>query len=87
MTSSESGAGCEETIETLYHFLDGELTDERRAEIERHLDACGPCVRAYGFEAELRQVIANKCRDHVPASLVSRVHAALVEEEHRRSAD
>lgn len=81
MADEEPGSNCEETIERLYHFLDGELTDEKRKAIERHLDECGPCVRAYGFEAELRQVIANRCRDHVPESLVERVHAALLDEE------
>ena len=82
-----SGAvtGCDETIEKLYHFIDGELTEDRRREIERHLDECAPCVGAYGFETELRQVVANRCRDHVPESLVAKIHAAL-DEEHRKAA-
>jgi hypothetical protein len=41
---------------------------------------CGPCVGAFGFEAELRKVIANRCKDHVPDSLVARVAEALQEE-------
>ena len=36
--------GCDETIERLYYYLDGELTEQRRVEITRHLDLCGPCV-------------------------------------------
>ena len=81
----ESGepADCEETIERLYHYLDGELTDQRRAEIKRHLDECGPCLGAYDFEFELRQVIAVRCRDRVPETLVARVRAALAAEERR----
>jgi mycothiol system anti-sigma-R factor len=79
--ASEEPADCEETIERLYHYLDGELTDERRADIAQHLDDCSPCLGAYGFEAELRRVIAQKCRDHVPESLFARVRAALDEEE------
>ena len=73
----EEHADCEGTIERLYHYLDGELTDERRAEIKRHLDECGPCLDAYDFEAELRRVIAEKCRDRVPEHLVLRVRAVL----------
>ena len=38
--------GCDETIERLYFYLDGELTEQRRVEITRHLDMCGPCVGA-----------------------------------------
>jgi len=72
---------CDESIERLYAYLDGELTEERRVEITRHLDLCGPCVRAYGFESELRKVIASRCKDRVPESLVSRVAAALAAEQ------
>ncbi len=72
---------CDETIERLYSYLDGELTDDRRREIAQHLDLCGPCVHAFGFEAELRKVIANRCRDHVPDALIDRVASALKEEQ------
>ena len=40
--------GCDETIERLYHYLDGELTEERRERDRRHLDFCGPCADASG---------------------------------------
>jgi mycothiol system anti-sigma-R factor len=72
--------GCDETIERLYFYLDGELTEERRVEIVRHLDMCGPCVDVFGFESELRKVIADRCRDHVPDALLDRVADALREE-------
>lgn len=78
---SEEPADCEETIERLYHYLDGELTDERRQDIKRHLDECSPCLGAYGFEAELRRVIAQKCQDRVPEALMIRVRAALAAED------
>ncbi len=77
--------GCDETIERLYFYLDGELTEERRIEITRHLDLCGPCVGAYGFERELRKVIANRCKDHVPETLIDRVAAVIREEHHRQT--
>ena len=77
--------GCDETIERLYTYLDGELTEQRRIEITRHLDLCGPCVGAYGFESELRKVIASRCKDHVPEDLINRVAAALEEEHTRQS--
>ncbi len=85
MGTGDPGADCEETIERLYTYLDGELTDERRVEIQRHLDDCSPCLKAYGFEAELRAVIAQRCQEKVPESLLERVRQALADEE--RSAD
>jgi len=80
---SDGSPDCEETIERLYIYLDGELTEERRVAIKRHLDDCSPCLDVYDFEAELRRVIAMKCRDHVPESLLARVRQALEDEERR----
>jgi len=74
------GADCREAIETIYQFLDGELTVEVRTEIKRHLDDCSPCLEAYDFEAELRLAIAQKCRESVPETLRIRVHEALLQE-------
>jgi mycothiol system anti-sigma-R factor len=68
---------CSEAVEVLYHYLDGELTEQRRVLIRRHLDECPPCLDAFDFEAELRVVIAHKCREHVPDSLRMRVARAI----------
>jgi mycothiol system anti-sigma-R factor len=71
---------CREAIHTLYHFLDGELTEYRRVEIRQHLEGCMDCLEAYDFEAELKIVIARKCRDEVPPSLRERIAKALQHE-------
>jgi mycothiol system anti-sigma-R factor len=71
---------CDEAVHQLYHFLDGELTDERRIQITEHLTYCAPCGGAAEFEAELRIVIANRCKDHVPESLIKRIADAIDEE-------
>jgi mycothiol system anti-sigma-R factor len=72
---------CREALHRIYHFLDGELTPERRAEIDSHLDSCSPCLQMFGFEAELRRVVANKCRDSVPSGLRARI-ADSIDHEH-----
>jgi mycothiol system anti-sigma-R factor len=87
-TSASASAGslfgpamnCDEAVHQLYHYLDGELTEERRVEITEHLNFCGPCGGAAEFEAELRLVIANRCKDHVPESLIRRIAEAIDEE-------
>ncbi len=78
---------CAEAVHELYRYLDGELTEERRHEIRIHLNWCGPCCGAAEFEAELRRVIANRCKDRVPESLIQRVARALDEESRRRHDD
>ena len=78
------GDDCGQAIEKLYTFLDGELTEARRAEIRQHLDDCSPCLQAFDFEAELRIMISVRCRDEVPEALRVRVAAALMAAEAQR---
>jgi mycothiol system anti-sigma-R factor len=75
-----SGVGCDETLTILYSYLDGELTVERRSRITQHLDRCGYCGDAAHFEVELRAVVADCARAHVPAPLLDRIRAVLAEE-------
>jgi mycothiol system anti-sigma-R factor len=74
---AEPDRNCNDAIHTLYEFLDGELTPSKKAEIQAHLEACLPCFQAYDFEAELRIVISQKCRDTAPPALQQRVSDAL----------
>ena len=68
---------CSESLHELYTFLDGELTIERRVAIQRHLDGCSPCGEVYDFEAELKVVVQQRCREQVPEHLKARVAEAL----------
>jgi mycothiol system anti-sigma-R factor len=68
---------CQNAHHELYGYLDGELTDERRAAIQHHLDGCQPCAEPYDFEAELRNVVRRKCAEQVPASVMAKIRAAL----------
>ena len=55
-------------------FLDEELTSDAQHLIEHHLEGCLDCLQAYDFDAELRQVIAAKCREsEVPAGLLEKI--------------
>lgn len=71
------GEFCSEAVELLYHYLDGELTEERRIVIQNHLDDCPPCFSAFDFETELRVIVAQRCRERVPESLRIRVAEAI----------
>lgn len=71
------GSNCDDALTTLYLFLDGELTDDKRSAIQVHLEKCPPCFEAFDFEAELRVVIAQKCRDRVPDRLRAQIADAI----------
>jgi mycothiol system anti-sigma-R factor len=68
---------CKDALHQLYDFLDGELTDHKRAAIQHHLDTCQPCAEPYDFEAELRLVVRKKCAETVPDSLMAKIRKAL----------
>ena len=70
-------ADCAESVRELYTFLDGELTDARRTAIRGHLEDCPDCYGAYDFEAELRQVVSQSCKETVPDALRARVADAI----------
>jgi anti-sigma factor (TIGR02949 family) len=68
---------CDDAISQLYTYLDGELDAETAAHLEAHLRQCSPCLEAYDFEAELRKVIAARCREDMPGEIRSRLLSVI----------
>ena len=68
---------CGSVIEELYTFLDGELSDGRRIQIERHYTGCTDCHEIVEFHASLKMTIASKCQEPVPDALRQRIRDAL----------
>ena len=65
---------CGETIRELETFLDDELSDDARSQIQEHLDGCLDCLQAFDFQAELKAVIRLKCRnDEIPPGLLAKI--------------
>ncbi|MGD0873461.1 MAG: mycothiol system anti-sigma-R factor [Acidimicrobiales bacterium] len=82
----ERNINCRQALHRVYDFLDGEITPETRDQIARHLDKCAPCLRAFGFETEIRRLVADKCRDKVPEELKTRIAAVIDHEDKARAA-
>lgn len=74
-------ADCNETLRELEAFLDDELTADTKHSIRAHLDGCLDCLQAFDFHAELRIVVAEKCRnDELPAGLLDKIAACFGED-------
>jgi anti-sigma factor (TIGR02949 family) len=74
-------ADCNETIRELETFLDGALSEGGHQAIHAHLEGCPDCLQAFDFHAELRAVIATKCRnDEMPPGLLSRIEKCFNED-------
>ena len=72
---------CNDTLRELELFLDHELSESTRQEIHHHLEGCPDCLQAFDFHAELKTVIAAKCRnDDMPPGLMSKIAACFGED-------
>jgi mycothiol system anti-sigma-R factor len=71
-------ADCNETLRELEAFLDSELSEETHVAIRAHLEGCPDCLQTYDFHAELKIVVAQKCRnDEMPAGLLDKLAACF----------
>ena len=61
-------------LDAVYLYLDGEQDADHREKVRIHLDECAPCLRQYGLEKVVKEMVAKHCGgDHAPDELRSRV--------------
>lgn len=70
-------SNCDEVLERLERYLDGECPKGLEEIVRAHLAYCPPCLERADFERKLRALIASKCRDAAPSGLLDRVIARL----------
>jgi len=64
---------CVEVLARVYEYIDGELVDSDCATVKHHLDECGPCLREFGIEEEVKAVVKRSCSDPAPVELRAKV--------------
>ena len=77
MTEDSHELDCADVIDAVYLYIDGELEHEAIDDIRNHLEECTPCLREYGVEREVKQLIARSCKETAPDSLRESVIARL----------
>lgn len=68
---------CDDALENLYLYLDGELTSDSSVRIRQHITDCPPCFDAYTFEKRFKIVVRERLQEEVPEALMSRLTAML----------
>ena len=68
---------CSEVIARVYEYLDGEMPDGDCGKIKQHLHECGPCLKEYGIEDEVKKLVKRSCTDPAPEDLRAKVLAKL----------
>lgn len=75
---SAAGIDCAQVLAQVWSYLDGEMDDTARSGLRTHLEECGPCLRAYGLEREVKVLVARCCgSDRAPEQLRIRVLASI----------
>ncbi len=65
---------CREVLDKVYSYLDGELDENNCGDIRQHLDECHPCLKEYGLEQIVKQLVAKHCGcDHASDDLRAKV--------------
>ena len=79
----DCGAECQEALDQLERYLDGELPDTTLEDVKQHLTACYPCTDRASFEEQLRAIVRRDCVESAPPGLVGRIreHLAAIETE------
>lgn len=68
---------CSEAVDRLWHYLEHELDQVRRAQIEEHLAFCRRCCGELEFARELRRFLADAARPRLPADVEGRLTSFL----------
>lgn len=64
---------CSEILERVFVFIDNELEEADCAQIQQHLDECGPCLREYDLESKVKALVKKSCSEHAPETLRDKV--------------
>jgi mycothiol system anti-sigma-R factor len=69
--------GCEAALRHLLEYLDQELEEGTKQEIEHHLDLCKSCFSRAEFERRLKDRLHEVGRESVPDTLRARIKSIL----------
>ena len=73
---------CEDALERLWEFLDGELESQDEGEIQRHLEVCSRCYPRYDFQRAYFELMRRvRDRDSVPRRLRRRLFERILAED------
>jgi mycothiol system anti-sigma-R factor len=75
----EERMNCEQVLEHLLEYLDGELDARASVEIDRHLEECRGCFSRAEFERRLNARLRDSGSEPAPARLRARIKNLMKE--------
>jgi mycothiol system anti-sigma-R factor len=69
---------CEQVLERVWGYLDGEIAEEAYLEIQAHVAECEGCGSKYDFQRRLFELVERKCKEGpIPSELKERLFRLL----------
>ncbi len=69
---------CQQALQDIERFLDGEMDQPERGLIDEHLQGCTPCMERADFKRSVKELIASRCGcDDLPSGLRERISGLL----------
>lgn len=69
---------CEQVLEQVWSYLDGELGENAYIEIQAHLTECSGCGPKYEFQRKLFALVEQKCKEGpIPVEVKQRLFRLL----------
>jgi anti-sigma factor (TIGR02949 family) len=68
---------CERALNQLFEFIDRELPDDRRAEMQHHLLTCKSCFSRFEFERRLKEKLGGLGKGEPSSDISDRITKLL----------
>jgi len=69
---------CQQILQTLTEYLEGDLSPEEKRDFEQHMEGCEPCHAFFRTYDKSRELARRTLReDDIPAELQERVRGFL----------
>ncbi len=80
---SEARLTCEQAVERLWAYIDGELPTDEADAVKEHLDLCGACYPHFDFQKAFCQFLRSRPQAGAPAELRRNIFLRLLAEERK----
>ncbi len=75
-----SETNCRQVVESLFLFIDGEISGDEFGSIEMHIQRCAPCLDHVSFQRELKELVRRKCSEGAaPQDLATKLKLRLTQ--------
>lgn len=82
---TERSLSCQDAVEQLWAFIDGELEPAQQQQVHEHLEACRACYPHYDFQKAFCAFLRRCSREKVSPELRRRIFLRLLAEEARQA--